>query len=159
MSGDGKKWAEGWDELCLFSCPLVRWAAGSLPWYWPLTWLCMNLRLIPSSVTCSSPPSPLFMSWTGNSPPSSGPEGHHTSLTSEQRKRYPTLVIFNVLKGIKNARITYSGVIVLNILVIYFSTSSEHIMCSRAQNEVTTSDPVLLQTCLTVTLRTVTKDI
>lgn len=36
-------------------------------------WLCMNLRLIPSRVTCSKPPSPVFMSCTGNSPPSSGP--------------------------------------------------------------------------------------
>ena len=33
----------------------------------------MNLRLIPSRVTCSKPPSPVFMSCTGNSPPSSGP--------------------------------------------------------------------------------------
>lgn len=39
------------------------------------TWLCMNLRLIPSRVTCSKPPSPVFMSCTGNSPPSSGPAG------------------------------------------------------------------------------------
>lgn len=37
------------------------------------TWLCMNLRLIPSKVTCRRPPSPVFMSCTGNSPPSSGP--------------------------------------------------------------------------------------
>lgn len=36
-------------------------------------WLCMNLRLIPSRVTCSKPPSPVFMSCTGNSPPNSGP--------------------------------------------------------------------------------------
>lgn len=53
----------------------LLWEAGSLRRRWLLTWLCMNLRLIPSSVTCSSPPSPVFMSWTGNSPPSSGPEG------------------------------------------------------------------------------------
>ncbi|TNN44517.1 hypothetical protein EYF80_045293 [Liparis tanakae] len=44
-------------------------------WEEPPTWLCMNFRLMPSSVTCSRPPSPVFMSWTGNSPPSSGPEG------------------------------------------------------------------------------------
>lgn len=53
-----------------------------LLWYCSLTWLCMNLRLIPSSVTCSSPPSPVFMSWTGNSPPSSGPEGNHNWVYS-----------------------------------------------------------------------------
>lgn len=62
--------------------PCVRWGAVSLLWYCSLTWLCMNLRLIPSSVTCSSPPSPVFMSWTGNSPPSSGPEGNHNWVYS-----------------------------------------------------------------------------
>lgn len=57
-------------------CRCGRWEAVTLPWCHLLTWLCMNLRLIPSSVTCRSPPSPVFMSWTGNSPPSSGPAGN-----------------------------------------------------------------------------------
>ncbi len=39
----------------------------------PPTWLCINLRLMPSRVTWRRPPSPVFMSCTGNSPPSSGP--------------------------------------------------------------------------------------
>lgn len=72
---DGMNSEPSWVSF-LFSCPRVRWEAVSPLWYGPLTWLCMNLRLIPSSVTCSSPPSPVFMSWTGNSPPSSGPEGN-----------------------------------------------------------------------------------
>lgn len=41
--------------------------------YFPHTWLCINFRLIPSSVTCRRPPSPVFISCTGNSPPNSGP--------------------------------------------------------------------------------------
>ena len=45
------------------------------------TWLCMNLRLIPSRVTCSKPPSPVFMSCTGNSPPSSGPVGREEVIS------------------------------------------------------------------------------
>lgn len=73
-------WSLNHHEWFLFSCPCVRWETASLLWYWPLTWLCMNLRLIPSSVTWSSPPSPVFMSWTGNSPPSSGPAGNQSSL-------------------------------------------------------------------------------
>lgn len=37
---------------------------------------------MPSRVTCSSPPSPVFMSCTGNSPPSSGPGESKRALPS-----------------------------------------------------------------------------
>lgn len=77
-------WTLNCHEWFLFPCLFVRWRKSgfSAVLRWPLTWLCMNLRLIPSRVTCRSPPSPVFMSWTGNSPPSSGPEGNISSLTS-----------------------------------------------------------------------------
>lgn len=75
---DGMNSEQSWVSFIFM--PFCEMKAVSLLWYWPLTWLCMNLRLIPSSVTCSSPPSPVFMSWTGNSPPSSGPEGDHTRI-------------------------------------------------------------------------------
>lgn len=41
----------------------------------------MNFKLIPSNVTWRRPPSPVFISCTGNSPPSSGP------ITQTENKR------------------------------------------------------------------------
>lgn len=46
--------------------------------YWPrairlLTLLLANSKPIPSIQTCNKPPCPVFRSWIGNSPPSSGP--------------------------------------------------------------------------------------
>lgn len=84
----GEMGTEGRDELwaimsnCFYSHALMWDQTVSLLWWWPPTWLCMNFRLIPSSVTWSSPPSPVFMSWTGNSPPSSGPEEEIHSIFS-----------------------------------------------------------------------------
>lgn len=96
----------------------------SLLWYWPLTWLCMNLRLIPSSVTCSSPPSPVFMSWTGNSPPSSGPEGKKKKNGARcwdvGQKR---LLSFVVLNWLQNKTLTENKITTLNnrgVMVLVF---------------------------------------
>lgn len=59
----------------------------------PPTWLCINLRLIPSNVTWRRPPSPVFISWTGNSPPSSGPTHAEIFFTTRIHFNNPKLNI------------------------------------------------------------------
>lgn len=61
----------------------------------PLTWLCINLRLMPSRVTWRRPPSPVFMSCTGNSPPSSGPTHMEKKTHCGEEKKQKTLVYSN----------------------------------------------------------------
>lgn len=56
-----------------------------------LTLLLANSNPIPSMHTWSRPPCPDFMSWTGNSPPSSGPRIYKT-LLSFHDKIVPTLL-------------------------------------------------------------------
>lgn len=62
-----------WEEETQTQACCKKLHAHSLLIDFPHTWLCINFRLIPSSVTWRRPPSPVFISCTGNSPPNSGP--------------------------------------------------------------------------------------
>lgn len=70
------------------------WTLDACSWGWLRAatstppWLCMNLRLDPSRVTCSKPPSPVFMSCTGNSP-SPGPR-RGTGVSANERAFWAT---------------------------------------------------------------------